>query len=97
MKSAAALIGSLFATIAVAVSAVPALAQFRQVRNETETRQCQTSGGLFSTRIPSYDRRRLTQTRTCHVELRCPGTDRLRACFQVRRQCDPWPGICSSR
>lgn len=96
MKSHVTLGGLLLATM-VAASAVPAVAQYRQVRTETETRQCRTSGGLFSARIPSGDGRRLTQTRTCHIELRCPGTNRLRACFQVNRQCDPWPGICSSR
>jgi hypothetical protein len=86
--------------LAIVVAAIPsdaAEAQFRQTRTETERRQCSTTAGFGRTVLPSSTSIRSYQTRTCRIELRCPGVGERRACFRVSRSCDPWPGTCSSR
>jgi hypothetical protein len=82
---------------ATAIPTGPVVAQYRQFRTETETRECRTTAGFGSVRLPRASQRPGYQTRNCRVELRCPGLGDKRACFRASKQCGPWPGTCSSR
>lgn len=83
--------------VATAIPVAPATAQYRQFRTETETRECSTTAGVGRLGLPRASKSRGYQTRSCRVELRCPGLGDKRACFRASKQCGPWPGTCSSR
>ena len=97
MKNHLAAAGLSLAIVAFIVPTAPAAAQYRQSRTETERRECRTTSGFGSTRLPRAGGGRSYQTRTCQIEMRCPGVGDRRACFRVSKRCEPWPGTCGSR
>lgn len=83
--------------VAATIPTAPIAAQYRQFRTETETRKCSTTAGVGRLELPRSSKNPGYQTRSCRVELRCPGLGDKRACFRASKQCGPWPGTCSSR